>query len=421
MICFRLISQLLTLLLENNPFLESLDPGPYQDKVAEIHQYLLENIPTRILEETREAAQTIDEGESKQMDEEQIKHTALAAAIDEANRSEGKDDITDQELEFCNKVGALRFMSSALAFIEVIEGAQQIFKSLLLSSNSTDVTEALRFFVKARHFDLPCAVTGIKDALALMWSTDQKIRDEVLKAFLDVFIAVPNTAGEKDDEIEFLPDKQIAHNLLVLVGESSISELASIEEAIGCLIKEEKIPEKAFLILWNVASKAPGDARAAAMLILSMGAKMNPGIVDSASRLRLLHDAGLGEYAEEHTDWRTARSAAIALQQVPTNTRAKFGSAKALMLEQIIERLRIIIRGDWCRDEELDDTNGWFSAAEQAINAIFVISEDPERVCGDIIREMEATTFGFGSGNPKRKCKYALGCRCLVPHIILTA
>lgn len=364
----------------------------------------MDNIPTKILEETREAANTIDSEESKQMDEDQIKHTALAAAIDEANNSDERDDLSEEEINYCQKVRALKFMSSALAFIEIIEGAQGIYKSLLLSSNSTDVTEALRFFVKARHFDLPCAVTGIKDALGLMWATEKKIRDEVLKGFVDVFIAVPGTNGEKDGEMEFLPDKKIAHNLLVLVGEASISELASIEEAIGCLVKEEKIPEKVFLILWNVASKAPGDARAAAMLILSMGAKTNPRIVDSSSRLKLLHDAGLGEYAEDNNDWRTARSAAIALQQLPTSPRAEPGSAKALMMEQIIERLHIMARGDWCKEDDVDDTNGWFSACEQAINAIFVVADDPERVCGEIIRDMEGMTFGFGAGNPKATC-----------------
>eukprot|EP00521_Asterionellopsis_glacialis_P016800 CAMPEP_0195301720 /NCGR_PEP_ID=MMETSP0707-20130614/29817_1 /TAXON_ID=33640 /ORGANISM="Asterionellopsis glacialis, Strain CCMP134" /LENGTH=75 /DNA_ID=CAMNT_0040364755 /DNA_START=114 /DNA_END=338 /DNA_ORIENTATION=- len=75
----------------------------------------------------------------------------------------------------------------------------------------------------------------MKQALALMWSSEESIRDEVLQAFVDVFVAAPGTNGNG-----LLSDNQIAHNLLVLAGKASVSELASIEEAIGRLVKDEK-------------------------------------------------------------------------------------------------------------------------------------------------------------------------------------
>jgi hypothetical protein len=134
---------------------------------------------------------------------------------------------------------------------------------MLLSANTSDVTEALRFFVQARHFQLPCAVTGMKRALALMWSTEQSIRDEVLKAFVDGFIAEPGTEGGT-----MLPDNQIAKNLLVLTGQASVSELASIEEAINRLVLEERIPADVFLILWLIASRDPTERQPQ---LLSMG------------------------------------------------------------------------------------------------------------------------------------------------------
>jgi condensin complex subunit 1 len=106
-------------------------------------------------------------------------------------------------------------------------------------------------------------MTGMKHALSLMWSNEQSIRDEVLQAFVEVFIAVPGTDGKEN-----LPDNQIAHNLLVLVGRSSVSELASVEEALGKLVASERIPADVFLILWSIASKAKGDARSAALSLL---------------------------------------------------------------------------------------------------------------------------------------------------------
>ena len=379
--------QLLTILLENNPFMGSLDPEPYRAKLQDIYAVLKSSMPADILEAQETAmkeAQEADDTDALR----QIEKAALAAAIDEADSIVDSEDITPAEAEFRSNVKALKFAQSALDFIDQFEGANRVFQGMLLSANTSDVTEALRFFVRARHFKLPCAITGMKQALALMWSTEQAIRDEVLAAFVEVFIAVPGTDGK-----EPLPENQIAHNLLVLVGRATVSELASIEEALGRLVKDELIPADVFLILWSVASKASGDARAAALLILSMGGSADRGIVDSASRLRLLLDAGLGDYTEERRDWKTARAAACALQRVD---RAKVdpSSAKYIVLEQIIERLCMIARGDWCFDGNTNDTLAWFSAAEQAIVALFVIAPEPEAACAEIIQGMASTTFG---------------------------
>ena len=109
---------------------------------------------------------------------------------------------------------------------------------------------------------------------------------------------------------------QIVDNLIKLIGKSSVSEIACIEEALSRIVSEEKIPSEVFLILWSIAAKAHGKPRSVAMMILSMGASSDPSIVDSASRLRHLLVAGLGDYTEENRDWATAKSAAYALQRV---------------------------------------------------------------------------------------------------------
>jgi len=399
--CRRSAMQLLTLLLENNPFMESLDPEPFREKLIELEKFLAANIPQTILEAKEKAQQNReDNGESKYDPgvEEEIESAALAAAIADAEAKSDSDDMSESEIEFYNKVKALKFVASALEFIDLFENSNESFEGMLLSSNASDVTEALRFFVRARHFKLPCAVTGMKQALALMWSNETSIQEEVLKAFLDVFISVPGTDGK-----EFLPDNQIAHNLLVLVSQATVSELASIEEALGRLVKQELIPAEVFVILWSIATKASKESRSAAMTLLSMGASADTTIVDSASRLRLLHDAGLGDYTEEHNDWKTARSAACALQHIK-RVQPEPGSAKCIVLELIMEKLCAIARGDWCDDTNVQDTKSWFCAAQQAIDAIFVICPEPEIASAEILRGMESTTFGFSNGSPYKQC-----------------
>lgn len=345
------------------------------------------------MEETKKDAEAEATAE-KELQE--IESAALAAAIADAEQKrEAGEDLSPEEQEFLAKVRALKYASSALAFIELFENANDSFQSMLLSSNSSDVTEALRFLVRAKHFGLPCAVNGTKRALALMWSNEQSIQEEVLKAFIEVFVAEPGTEGK-----ELLPDNQIAQNFLDLVREATVSELASIEEALGRLVKKEIIPPEVFSILWQMASQAEGQLRASSMLVISMAASADAKIVDSAYRLQNLYDAGLGDYTEEHRDWNTARSAANALQRVG---RAKVdpSSARYIILDLITERLVSVARGDWCEDGNQEDTNAWFSAAEQAINAIFTISPAPEKVAFEILMGHQTAIFG----SPENPCQ----------------
>jgi condensin complex subunit 1 len=383
--------QLLTTLLENNPFMGRLNPEPYRQKLTDLYTFVKANMPTSIEEahqEARKEALEADDNEALQ----ELEQAALAAAIGEADTmlasGESTGDLTSEQQEFYRKVQALKFTQSALEFIDVFEDATTALEGMLLSANTSDVTEALRFFVQARHFQLPCAVTGMKRALALMWSTEQSIRDEVLKAFVDVFIAEPGTEGGT-----MLPDNQIAKNLLVLTGQASVSELASIEEAINRLVLEERIPADVFLILWSIASKGSADARAAALQLLSMGAGADGTIIDSKSRLKLLLDSGLGDYTQERKDWRIAGAAACALQRIE---RAKVdpSDAKYLVLERIMEELAVVARGDWCDDSKTADTLHWFSAAEEAIKALFVICPEPEVDCTNIIVGMYNGVMG---------------------------
>jgi condensin complex subunit 1 len=366
-----------------------LDPEPYRQKLAEMYNYVKSNLPEDLKEAHAAALQEAKETDQPEETLLELENATLAAAIAEADSMDGTDQLSAKDQEFKAKVEALKFAQAALEFIDQYENASSNLHGMLLSANSSDVTEALRFFVKARHFKLPCAITGMKQALTLMWSTEQNIRDEVLKAFVDVFIAKPGTDGE-----ECLPHDQIAYNLLMLADQSTASELASIEEAISSLVKSGRIPAEVFAILWSAAAKGGANtSQAVAIHILAMAASADRSIVDSKSRLKTLLDIALGDATEEHRDWKMAAAASVALQCVD---RAEVDQtcAKYLVLERTIEQLCAVARGDWCIDSNERDTLEWFSAAEQALGALFLISPQPEACCGDIIRGMHMQTFG---------------------------
>lgn len=377
---------LLTMLLESNPFLGSLDPEPYRAKLAELYDYIQSHLPASIREAKEHSMQGADADETTKVE---IERATLAAAMSEADvLILSKETLTNEQQEYCSKVQALQFVQSALDFIDIFEDATDALEGMLLSASSTDVTEALRFFVQARRYKLPCAVTGIRRALALMWSQESSIREEVLKAFVDVFIAIPGTGGAN-----LLPSEDIAQNLLVLVAQASVSELASIEEAIVRLLPENRLPDDVFLILWSIAGKGNCDARAAALHLLSMGSRADRSIIDSKSRLKLLLDAAFsGSTADDMNKWKVAGAAAMALQRVGRAV-VDPSDAKYLVLERIMEELCFVCQGNQCDDNDVNDTLHWFSASEQAMKALFVISPEPEVSCKNIVVALYRVTF----------------------------
>jgi condensin complex subunit 1 len=155
-------------------------------------------------------------------------------------------------------------------------------------------------------------------------------------------------------------------------------------------------PAEVFAILWSATLKGPGSSRATAIHVIAMAANADKNIVDSKSRLKTLLDVALGDYAEEHRDWKIARAAALALERVD---RAQVDPicAKYLVLERIIEQLCAVVWGDWCIDSKERDTLEWLSVAEQVIRALFIISHQPEVSCADIIRGMHLQTLGSNS------------------------
>lgn len=365
-----------------------LDPEPYRTKLGQMYDYVKSNLPSNIHEAHESAMkEAVENGDDKDAIME-LEQATLAAAIAEADAMDGTNQLDARDSEFKSKVEALKFAQSALDFIDHYEQASVSLHGMLLSANTSDVTEALRFFVKARHFKLPCAITGIKQALTLMWSTEQNIKAEVMKAFVDVFVAQPGTDGE-----ESLPSDQIAYNLLSLADQATVSELASIEEAVSCLVKEARIPAEVFSILWSAASSGTGKSRATAILVIAMAANADRNIVDSKSRLKTLLDVALGDYTEEHREWNLARAAALALQRVE-RAQVDPTCAKYLVLERLIEQLCAVARGDWCVDSNQRDTLEWFAASEQVIGALFAIAPEPEVFCADIVRGMHVNTFG---------------------------
>ena len=330
--------QLLTLLLERNPYGPNLQPEQFSAALQATQQSLLDNLP-EALKESYEAA-IVDVEDPKD-----IQRATLLALADEQ-----PDDANVQ---------AYQFAQSALEFIALLEDSALL--NMLLSNTPSDVAEALKFYVQARHFGLPCAVLGMKHALTLLWSADNA--EPVLKAFRDVFLAQPNE--------ELLPDEEIAKNLVHLVDEATPSELASIDQAIGRLVQKQEIPPNVFYILWSMAQNP------SALKLLAMAAKADRGIVDSKSRLKYL----LGLLEDAGHDWKWIAAAATCLKTVE-RARVNPSDAKYLISERLLDTLSAVVRAN------SDESPAWFAAAQASIEAIFGLSPEPELVMQEALQAM---------------------------------
>ena len=146
-------------------------------------------------------------------DRQEIEHAIkiLEGCVEE-EQSDSEENLARQG-ECAAKTKALEFTSLALSLISSLESTNESLLLMLLSKSMGDV-------MKAKEFGLPCAVSGMRKALSPIFGNKKLIQEQVLTAFTEVFLSVPGTSGKT-----LL--KQIAHNPIVLCGESSIEEASS--------------------------------------------------------------------------------------------------------------------------------------------------------------------------------------------------
>ena len=62
---------------------------------------------------------------------------------------------------------------------------------LLGSKSTTDISEAIDFFVTASEFGLRNALVGVRRMLVLIWSRDSTVRDAVVEAYKGLYLDPP--------------------------------------------------------------------------------------------------------------------------------------------------------------------------------------------------------------------------------------
>ncbi len=450
--------QLLEALLGNNPYSGNLNPLPFEEEAKRIAMELdalpadeAEACLTSVEESEVEALEELEKrgGPDEGSDNEIATEFEVEGKIEESpfcgeGEVVGEDDVDyeafEQKCSTTNEpplkseeqldelgltpwnqsrsklLHQLFFCRSALKFISIYEDAIPQICSMLGSRMSSDVLEAINFFVMANAFDLPSANDGTKKSLSLVWHSDVAIRDAASKSFTQTFVT-----GMQEGAASFAPS-QVAMNLMSLVNEDSFTELTCLEEVVGCLTVEGVITSTVYDHLWHAVSKGDGSERMSALMMISMGAKANSALVGSPDRMKCLLECGLGKHIQKCHDWPTVMATCRVLQQC--SLPASADSPEAPILDACIFKLVHFLQGQWSVPlnnystiEEVREADAemqhWFAAAEQAISVIFKLSSQPEATCSCIVKSMACDTIGIGSLNEQQPAELLQSCSSL--------
>ncbi|AAS54763.2 AGR273Cp [Eremothecium gossypii ATCC 10895] len=291
------------------------------------------------------------------------------------------------------------YYHNAIGFIHSIHEGIKLACNLLFSKNRNEVLETMDFFVLTDAYGIELSSMGIKRMLHLVWmkgSNDEgtSIASHLMECYRQLFLTAPDNANYKEKSA------YVAKNLINLTKDASVADLASLEKLVGMMYDGKLIDQHVVNVLWaiyNSVSKGESstfttDHIHGSIIVLGMLALADCQI--ALKGLDQLLNSGLGDSGQK--DLILARFSCIALQRM-VHRDAKFSSdAEVPRQADAVDKLHAKII------EYTEDPN-YYAMCEQAINALFRISHNPDVVCSAIIKEKIMMTFGERDELPSAK------------------
>ncbi|ERF70955.1 hypothetical protein EPUS_06740 [Endocarpon pusillum Z07020] len=325
-------------------------------------------------------ATQIDGASSEKPMTEDEKAAALRKAQEDAATSEaiGKLQLTK------------KYYTEALRFIESVHEASEIVCQLLSARNKSEVIEAMDFFVVIDAYKVETARIGIRRMLRLIWTKGNSdegkgVQSHLIDCYKGLFFDAPESFNG-NDAANF-----IARNMISLTFGASPAELTSLEQLLSTMVKAGHVSEVVINKLWQVygvQKDISAAQRRGAIIVLGMIALADPEIVvkETETMLRI----GLGQYGR--SDLLLAKFTCIALKRmIPAAKKAQEKSASTGISKMtndhaVLARLASLMLVS-------TDSQEWFGMAEQAIAAIYVLSNHPDVLCSEVLRQKTRLVF----------------------------
>ncbi|GAA5999124.1 condensin subunit YCS4 [Rhodotorula paludigena] len=299
----------------------------------------------------------------------------------------------------------------AIAFIESLESAVDTVVELLASSVKSEVLEAIEFCKTAKEYKLEAAEQGVRRMLHLIWTKDEAapsataagagaavgdgaddgeretkgIRSRLIECYSQLYFEPPENLSEKD-QVAF-----VARNVIELTRDATLAELTSLEQLLAVMMAKGVVDDEVITKLWQVYSTSkdiPRFQRRGAIIVLGMFAQTKPEVV--ADAVETLLRIGLGPIGR--ADLVLAKYSCIALGRVGGSVKKVKGSLNDVQVRlpmdsAVFSRLADTIQAP-------SSSREWFSMAEQAVNTIYTLGDQPDALCSEVLRQMTARVFG---------------------------
>ncbi|KAI8140581.1 armadillo-type protein [Fennellomyces sp. T-0311] len=328
--------------------------------------------------------------EMEETSEEATNETAQNEQREEPAQQQGPSpsDASNKAVISAEKMQQLTLMKTfhadAVKFIQQLHASMPLIFQLLSSKSKPEVLEAMEFLVTAYEYKISTASEGIRKMLHLIWTKDTSdegkgVKMKLLECYRKLYL---------DPDVRRTPRENIntiTRNLIQLTYNTTLAELTSLEQLLSTVMAEDLLGENVIDKLWSVygftSGNIPKEQRRGAIIILGMLAKARTEIV--TEKVDALLRIGLGQLGK--SDLALARYTCIALQRLAG--RSAHAGIRLPMSHAVFGRLKDMIESP---SQEME----WFSMTEQAINAIYMLGEHPDVLCGEIIRNKTIKVFG---------------------------
>lgn len=354
--------QLLIAMLEYNNFGASLSLDPFASRARAGAEQLKAKLLAKQQQQQQTAGKLIWEKDTEEEGESLVSDKA-AIAQDEAENAQLLKEREALDMHF-----------EAVKFIEVFNIASPILCQLLNSKTSSDILECVRFFVVAHEFQIDSAPIGIRKMLVLIWSKEPPVVEAVMEAYRRLYIG--NCDFTLVREIQSGLALSIARNFIRLPTGASMSYLTSLEELLSKMTKSNLMPLPVISALWDVFSNAAGNDESSRLNSLTLLSMLSSSSM-IVERLPVLVSVGLGPRASLPLK----RITCVALQKIASeDVKDIKDKTRERLLQILVVLLTTTHSGVGARE--------WYGAASEALNAVFILSDKPERESKEVLTSL---------------------------------
>ncbi|EAL60491.1 condensin-2 complex subunit D3 [Dictyostelium discoideum AX4] len=289
-------------------------------------------------------------------------------------------------LEHLNK-----YLDSSCKFIKIINSTIDTMCQLMGSVNPSDILESVHFIQVAHKYQIDKSKEAITKMLALIWNKEQSIKESTIRSFHELLIKDTREKVKSTLKSSYY----IAKNLIDLTTTATLGEITSLEELMIEFTKKDLIDQDIIKALWDIFSGKvvnfnKQDSRGA-LIILSMISNNNSSVVKD--KVNLLVSIGL----EEQDDEFLPRYTCITLQKLRSKglketdqILPRFKNNQSLF-ERLIYHICSTTTTTTTTNDNIDNdikNSKWFMFAEQVINTIYILAEQPDLISSEIIKKL---------------------------------